>query len=362
MLRKTLWVLTKKYKFLRPIYFQLIRIKNLFALNKGYWVNSPNDLKKLFESISNTNYVLLSKEQEQIVEISIEYNKDIDLLVADNDINLIKSKLVHGRPGSNSIRVDIYSTTGLYPHTFNGIAIIPPLTASSILKSLQIKNNIKVLSENDKLLFYNYKKLYLRGECNQSEDVYLELLEKYKHIATIGIRETDDFRHIEKVDYILGSLGWRPALDMLEILASNSDCLKRLVEREYKTFQTDRQFVMFVLRETNELSLIKEMVNDELSHNAKILDSGEINGLKLENFVINTRGGNWISNSVNVGNEPRFYYFCEYKKMNSDYAELKRLKFKIREAFHKNVIHSSDSSRQALYYLSLLNENWMDFK
>jgi hypothetical protein len=48
--------------------------------------------------------------------------------------------------------------------------------------------------------------------------------------------------------------------------------------------------------------------------------------------------------------------------MYSDYAELKRLKFKIREAFHKNVIHSSDSSRQALYYLSLLNENWMDFK
>ena len=362
MLRKIVWLITKKYKFLRPIYFQLIRIKNLFSLNKGYWVNSPNDLQQLFESISNTNYVLLSKEQEQIVEISIEYNKDIDLLVADNDLNLIKSKLVHGRPRANSIRVDIYSTTGLYPHTFNEIAIIPPLTASSILSSSQIKNNIKVLSETNKLLFNNYKNLYLRGECNQPEDVYLDLLEKYKHIATTGITATDDFRHIEKVDYILGSLGWRPALDMLEILASNSDCLKRLVDNEYKPFQTDRQFVMFVLRETNELSLIKEMVNDELSHKAIILDSGEINGWKLENFVINARGGNWISNSVNVGNEPKFYYFCEYKKMNSDYIEFKSLKFKIREAFHKNVIHSSDSSRQALYYLSLLNENWRDFK
>jgi hypothetical protein len=306
--------------------------------------------------------VLLTKEQEQIVEIVIEYTKDIDLLVADNDLNLIKSKLVHGRPKANSIRVNLYSTSGLNPHTFNGIAIIPPLVASSILSSTQIKNNIKVMSETDKLLFYCYKNLYLRGECNQLDDVYMDLLEEYKHIATTGIKATDDFRHVEKVDYILGSLGWRPALDMLEILASNKDCLKRIVEREYKLFQTNRQFVMFVLRESSELGLIKEMVNVKLSRNATVLDYGKIPQEKLENFIINTRGGNWISNSVNVGSEPKFYYFWEYKKMNFDYTKYKSIKFEIREEFHKNVIHSSDSPREALYYLSLLNENWRDFK
>ena len=90
-MKVVIWRLTKKYRFLRPLYFYLIKIKNSLSIIKGgYWVPKDVGLKDFFLSIKELDYVLLSKEQANILDKELDYNQDIDLLVNDIDIGFIK--------------------------------------------------------------------------------------------------------------------------------------------------------------------------------------------------------------------------------------------------------------------------------
>jgi len=358
-----LWRLTKRYQFLRPFYFVLVKIKNRFLKdNMGFWVPKNTSLKDFFLSIQGFDYVLLSKEQDTILNNELGYDKDIDLLVNDDDINFLLKKLSKGRPNINAIRVDIYSASGIYPFNFKGVALIPPLISRNLLKNKISYNKLKLLNSDDFIKFYFYKKLYLIGDCEKIESDSSHL-DKLINLSFFEKTSLYNFSKVDIVDLILKENGWKPALDLLELLAENNSCLKKILENDYKKFNTDRTFIMYIVRESEDSHMVKDELINLASDKLKIIKHGQIPIKLINDFIVGTRGGNWISQSVNVGGNPYYYIFCESEDFVIDYkSSLFEIKYKIRNMYHKNIVHSTDSSRQALYYLSLISSEWVNYR
>ena len=64
---------------------------------------------------------------------AVGVGEDIDVLVADEDLPLVESRLTPYRPSSSAQKVDLYSASGLPRTTFGGSSYFPPPLAEKVL-------------------------------------------------------------------------------------------------------------------------------------------------------------------------------------------------------------------------------------
>lgn len=350
-MKRFLWKFTYKYKFLRPIYFYLVKIKNIIFSPQGYWIPKNKTLYQFFDSIKNLNYVCFSSNFFISTTKSLDYNQDIDLLVDDSDLNKILKHLSKGRPKTNSIRVDIYNKSGLYPYTFKGIPIFPTRISEKILHSKISEGGINLPNFNDQLYITIFRAIYIKGMfCLNSNNKYSSFIQD--RLKLIGENFELNFYNLNN---FMEKMNFSLPLDSQDIIKSTSKCLQQLVDSKYKKYYNSNHFVTFIVRKdiSNE-SQINRVRERLVNENFKIISEKYLDSNQIKRVSINLRGGNWESLSVNVGSEPIYYFFVDYMYDNFSEVLVAKIKKELRQEFHKNFIHSSDSSHQALYYIETI--------
>lgn len=340
--KKLIWILTKKFKFLRRPYFIAIKIKNLFS-NSGFWIPKNTSVFDFFEKISNVDYICFSEYIFDLDENEVIFNKDLDILVTDEQINSVIKLLSRTRPSIDSIRIDVYSLHGSNPFTFKGITLFPVKIGKKLIDTYSKYKTVKVVNRRLRWLVKLYRGIYI----------------KQLDISLINLNENMldfDKYNWDNLEGILFEKGWRPPLDSLEILSKNgSKELIDLVKRLYKPYLNNKKYVVFLIRDTNNILDVVEYINDYMkTKKISIIQEQFIDENRLSYVTESLRGGNWISKSFNVGGNPSYFFFLDFKFNDHSLDFIKSIKNEIREKFHKNIVHSSDSSTQALYYYHII--------
>jgi hypothetical protein len=338
--KKTIWYLTKKFKILRPAYFRLIKFKNRFSKNLGYWIPYGVSITDFFNSIKDTNYICFSLSFFEDNLPKLEFNQDIDLLVDDSNLSIILSKLKRGRPNINAIRVDIYSLNGISPFDYSGMPLFPVKFGRTLLKSRILKNFVWIPNEDNQVLSTIYRALYIKDlVCNKTKPDL-----NSKHIKFI-LDKMESMKINIKFDFD----SWHKYLKEndaslpIDSMNENSICMRALIKKEFKPYETSRNFAVFILRNDKYLDKIIKYTESKIKeYNFEIIFKGLL-GSSKERVTDYLRGGNWNSSSVNVSSQPIYYFFIESFKSNFNYADVQIIKNEIRTYFHKNVLHSTDS-------------------
>lgn len=348
------WILTKKFKILRGPYFLLISLKNWFKRD-GWWVTSKSELIDFFSYISKCEYVYFSS----LVNISnIEYNQDIDILFKIEDLSQITYKLKRGRPSPNAIRVDLYSLEGAYPYVYQGIAYFPPKLGKVFLEKAEIRSGMRVLSNEHQALSNLYREVYIKGLCKDEQfSNSKKVLESFKILNILINFNNLTFKFID--DYF-AQLSFRPALDSIKSLSDNSDCLKATIENEFSKFESANNVLTIFIRNSELTETIVGYINNFTPYNYRIYKQGHLSKDEISLIKSETRGGNWFSDSFNVGGDPVYYFTFIDELTLFDLEKVKLYKTIVRKKFHQNIMHSADSSRESVYYYSLIQPD--DYK
>jgi len=313
----------------------------------------------------------------------IEPGEDIDILVADEDLDRLDS-LMTGTSRSG-IPCDIYTPGGLPGTDFNGIAYYPGQLAKSILDNSVLQNGfISVPDVRHHFLSLAYHAAYHKGRSSRipargeepdlrpSDHDYAGLLEALAAKAGITLRDVT----LEGLDECLDSMGWRPTRDALEKLsAKNAWVRKYFFDAEEKLPAWWHGLSLYFIREEGMpyLEAIREVINN-LSGFC-IVDELSLSGDAKEMITKNIRGGNWGKGPYpKSGGLPAhifILYDCHPVEPN---AELRAnhpgltngrafaLKNKIRDVAnrdkgrgeHRNIVHSTDNAAQARDALAMV--------
>jgi hypothetical protein len=343
------WMLTKKYKILRGPYFFLIALKNKFN-PVGWWIPSESNLSNYFSSIADCDYVVFSSLKQLS---DIEFNRDIDILFRYEQLTHITRKLKRGRPSPNAIRVDLYSLEGIHPYTNKGIAYFPPKLGRAFLEKATFRSGVRVLCDQHQALSNLYREVYIKGMCNDEQFGKSSKIFSSFRILEISINNHNlTFKYI---DEYFAKLGFRPPLDTIKILSEDSDCLRTLIENEFSKFESSTNVLTIFIRSSDITDDIIKFVNSFPPLNYKIFSQGSLSRNQISLIKDETRGGNWYSDSFNVAGDPVYWFTFIDETTMFDLEKVKLYKTYLRENFHQNIIHSADSSRESIYYFSLIH-------
>lgn len=312
----------------------------------------------------------------------VEYGGDIDLLVHDDDAAILDSVLTWS-PRKGGIPCDVYSVSGLPSYSYKEIAYYPPVVAQQLLeRSEQHHSGAKVPSETDYFYSLIFHALYHKGyESGLSEDGFqAPKVSNPGHdfqtvLAEMARKEGVAVEiNMNALDALLAEKGWRPTLDMLEKLGHDNEWCAKLANEILKDMPEIPGLAVFIIREAAASPADEKNVKGELEKNGfHIVRSKKLNEEEKQHAAQQLRGGNWgEKSSVLSGGlpatvvtaldfdpvEPSSELKSKYPLLdNRRIADVKKI---MREKYFKNIIHSSDSARQAAHYLETVMPDEMN--
>lgn len=312
----------------------------------------------------------------------VEYGGDIDLLVHDDDTAILDSVLTWS-PRKGGIPCDVYSVSGLPSYSYKEIAYYPRVVAQQLLdRSQQHESGAKIPSENDYFYSLIFHALYHKGfESGLSEDGikapkvsnpghdFQSILAKMAEKQGVSV----DI-NMNALDALLEEKGWRPTLDMLEKLGHDNEWCANLVNEILEDMPEIPGLAVFIIRESAASPADEKDVKEEIEKQGfQILRSKKLNDQEKQHAAQQLRGGNWgEKSSVLSGGLPATLVTALDLNPLEPSAELKNkyplldnrritdVKKTMREKYFKNIIHSSDSAKQAAHYLQIIMPDEMD--
>lgn len=305
--------------------------------------------------------------------------EDIDLLVADDDIEELRS-LTKNLPGA--IPCDVFSVSGLPGTSFRGMAYYPVPCAEGLLKRAVLYESLyKVPCEKDYFLSLSYHALYHKGlesgiptssshmkPASPPDHEYAQILKEIAKRLSLSVEIT-----METLDEFLEKEGWRPQSDTLRRISKENVWVRETFFKEKQNEELFPGLGVFVVRkkaiDEGHLTFIRDMI---ISSGFYILYEKKLSSREIEEGLRFVRGGNWGRGPFPVsGGPPEYIFVCHdvlRKAPSSSYLNMfphlsnERLLIKhdIRKALNKNKIdkekynplHSSDNGEEALEYIA----------
>lgn len=312
----------------------------------------------------------------------VEYGGDIDLLVHDDDAAILDSILTWS-PRKGGIPCDVYSVSGLPSYSYKEIAYYPPVVAQQLLdRSAQHHSGAQVPSENDYFYSLIFHALYHKGyESGLSEDgIEAPKVSNPGHDfkGVLGDMAAKQGVAVDinmtALDLLLAEKGWRPTLDMLEKLGHDNQWCAKLANDILKDMPEIPGLAVFIIREAASSPADEKNVKQELEKfGFHIVRSKKLNEQEKQHAAQQLRGGNWgEKSSVLSGGLPATVVTALDFDPAEPSSELKNkyplldnrriadVKKAMRDKYFKNIIHSSDSARQAAHYLETVMPDEID--
>lgn len=381
-LKELLRVFAQNSTYGKKLWTLLVKIKQMIHNDRGFRRLPRNmSVEQFIRHLNDKGcrYVVLRWFEDLP---HVEYGGDIDLLVHDDDVAILDSVLTWS-PRKGGIPCDVYSVSGLPSYSFKEIAYYPPVIAEQLLaRSEKHHSGAKVPSETDYFYSLIFHALYHKGyKSGLSEDgiqapkvndpghdyqgVLAEMARKQGVAVDINMNA---------LDALLAEKGWRPTLDMLEKLGYDNEWCANLAHEILKDMPEIPGLAVFIIREAASSPADEKNVKTELKkHGFHIVRSKKLNAQEKQHAAQQLRGGNWgEKSSVLSGGLPAMVVTAldfnpvePSSELKSKYPLLDNrriadVKKEMREKYFKNIIHSSDSARQAAHYLETVMPDEID--
>jgi hypothetical protein len=303
---------------------------------------------------------------------------DIDMIVSDDKWDILKDFLFNN-PGT--ILIDMYGVS----KPSNGVMLpyYPPKIARQILQNSVIgPGGAKVPNNEDYLLSFIYHCVYHKGYTSGIKSVK----ENYKtrvppdndynsHILNLGKLNGIDFGSIslEMLDKYMDSKGWRPQTDTLSFIGLINPWLNKHIKESIMEEEIGLS-VIILKKKYKSLHEVKDIHGLLKKEDFLIVDEFELKGEKLDKAIDILRGGNWLS-AVEGDIEYLPWYFMIIKDNTSRYKllnyfniktnSIRLLKNKLRndlDVSSHSIIHATDNTSQAIEYINLITDDFVENK
>jgi hypothetical protein len=311
--------------------------------------------------------------------------EDLDLLVHDDDLARIREIL---DSGSGIQAVDLYSANGAPGADFRQIAYYPPRIAQQILdRAVRHKSRCRVPSAHHHFLSLAYHALYHKGWASglasrdekrrrgRPEHDYATILRGMAAQLKIDVTIT-----LEDLHEYLDAAGWQPPRDTLVKLSRRNAWLRSVVGQSGNRPE-DARLGVFLLRQEalsrGGVPRANELIE---GRGFQIIATMVLNPEQAERASRNIRGGNWTAGPWQHSGGPPAAAFVVYdsepirpnRRQRRRFPLLANARFlakdQIRAAFNEglphsqqcNVIHSSDTDREAIDYLRIIVPDKVD--
>lgn len=364
-------------------YIGIKRIRE-FKRSPRYYLSPKISIKVFFEKLNNEKirYSILRWFEE--INNS-DLHEDIDLIVADNDMEKVHSIILE-QPGI--IPFDIYSKSGLPGSDFKSLPYYSSSLAEKAINETILFNDIlKVPTWENYFYLLSYHAVFHKGENSGLHSNKYQFTLKIKpdhnyllHLKNIISKtnlEIDDFS-LEGLHFFLEQIGFAPPIDTQYKLSLQNDYLKSYLKDYHNQSEYHIKFeglVCFVAREKIiELGLLENLKKYIQKEGFTIIKVKELDEKVNTNFAKKVRGGNWNQGPwpINGGLPAVLIIALDVYPVKPEPVDFelhpglsnKRIKNKneIRDFINKslhceqdwfNGIHSSDNEIQAVEYLKL---------
>jgi hypothetical protein len=325
----------------------------------------------------NTTYTLLRwfEDMPEVAE-----GEDLDLLVADEDMNTVAS-LLDEEPGT--LPFDLYSVSGLPSTDYKGMAYYPPPLATKLLTtSSWLKGWYRVPTPELHFLSLAYHALYHKGYqaglANLQEGLSTKE-EAHDYEGTLQRLAVELGLDIpismESLNAYLQTKGWQPGADTVTRLALHNPWLKAHLHMVTK--QQDDAYaglaVFFIRDKALELGYDKAILESLESEGFQLLSVQPLDAEARERVQRGIRGGNWGKGAYpSSGGGPALMVVCldlipipPHETVTERFPALENERLLIKEKIrlqlnarlpsqeHCNVLHSSDNQAEATHYLQV---------
>ncbi|TFV64671.1 hypothetical protein E4P41_00020 [Geodermatophilus sp. DF01-2] len=316
----------------------------------------------------------------------VDPGEDVDILVADEDLDVVGTMLVSHLVAPRRQKFDVYTIWGLPGSDYRGIPYLAPALATGILeRAVLLRGRYRVPSPLDHFDSMAYHAVYHKGArsglpeavgavpqlAGAAEHDYAAVLAGLAEQSSLSVPAT-----LRDLDAYLAGKGLRPPLDTLDKLGVSNDWLRRHVDEQFGPADAGIPgLAVFVLREraAHQLDLLRQEL---LRQGWEPLETVPLHGDAAARVTAGVRGGNWGRGPWPVGGGPPVAYVVAYDLSASvradtvtgappyDLGRVTATKLRIRRRFldsmprgeRCNPLHSSDQPRQALDYLALLDD------
>ena len=312
----------------------------------------------------------------------VEPGEDVDLLVADEDIDVVHELLLQEEPPNGGQKFDVYSVSGLPGSDFRGIAYYPPRFARAILAdATRLHGLYRVPSTKHHLDSLAYHAVYHKGYASgldhgtssgrqreRSDHDYEHALGKLA--AELGTQVTLTLPGLD--DYLAGE-GLRPPPDTLERLQARNPWITEHFFRDLPPVDPVwHGLAVFVLRDRAE-HLVDVATRELAAEGFELLEVVHLDPEQRETATHRMRGGNWGPGPwPESGGGPNTYLVVydviptlgpddDGSATNLRVPRAKevlraRLLAGVDATGTYNPVHSSDNPRQALDYVDILGD------
>ena len=306
--------------------------------------------------------------------------EDLDLLVDDDSLDLVKSLLEEG-PGLQPC--DLYSASGLPGSDYCNLPYFPPHLANELLRSDEsYKGVCQIPAPRHYFLSLAYHAVYHKGPKSgiASQNPHGRPVKRPEHDYVAELRTTAESiglqvpQTLEELDTLLQVQGWCPPRDMLVRLARRQKALKALLANR-RLEPEERGLSVFLIREeVVRQNRLDEMIGLIQHEGFQVLATKVLTDQESHAASRTVRGGNWgrgpwpadggrpIAAVVAYDAEP----IPVLRRQRRRYPEVTNARLlrkgEIRDAFNKavppdkhcNALHSSDNGHEALEYIQIL--------
>jgi hypothetical protein len=316
----------------------------------------------------------------------VDEGEDIDLLVADEDLAFVRS-LMATRSGARSTqKFDIYSVSGLPGSDFHGVPYYAPRFAREVLEGgTWLKGRYRVPSPQHHYDSLAYHAVYHKGRASglsdgsAADEARPPADHDYEAVLTRLGEELGRPLHptLDSLDRYLAGRDLRPPLDTLERLEPTNPWIHdRFFAGQPQVDDLWRGLAVFVLRERAQaqVDLAVEVLDRE---GFEVLDVVELDTAQRSRATHRLRGGNWAQGPWPLsGGAPATFIVAhdvapEVDDLDRDRCtnmRIPRAKEQVRARLldgvateaRYNPVHSSDNPRQALDYLEVLEESYVE--
>jgi hypothetical protein len=343
------------------------------------YVRSDLSIEQLFMALKqrNISYAVLRWFEDLPY---IEEGEDIDFLVADHDLPLIKDLFSYRNKGGQAC--DIYSVSGLQGSNFDDMPYYPPHLAREILATRVWSKEIYAVPDQRRhflslayhAVFHKGKKSGLPNDRHAipkgdyDHDYQRILQELASQLPEVSV----DFE-FSKIFQFLKSQNWVPELDTLRRLAVKDEWLWDLLPESSKRPGNEKgETLLFVVREwaivNDKLEFIKKTIEGAgleivqsfmLSEHEKKIATQSIRGGKWDRGPFPVSGGLPACLMVCFDPEPippaeedtRDHPFVRNRNVFLKHTIRDQINKEMLSFFHVNCIHSSDDEFEVWEHL-----------
>jgi hypothetical protein len=373
--KNSLRIMAQRTNIGKMIWETLAKGKAVFLNDRrDLWIPKNMGVSGFFEKLNEQecDYVVL-RWFEELPDCKSIY--DIDMLINDQSVSKVEGLLTRS-PRKGLIKCDIYTTSQNGGFLYKDIIYYPETFSNEILKSKsKFKGVINIPSEQWYFNSLAYHAVYHKGElsgiasgldCEKGPGViqskYWKKLEELKTKLSISVDMT-----LEGLHLYMSQQGLAPDVDILDRLGIENEFCSKLCDRLLDEYPVVRGGGCFVVRQPieseEELSIIEEVLE---SSGFRVVCTNRLQEVAVTRVKTMLRGGNWGSiKSAYDGGDPMAIIVCfdpspippsdliKAKSRAPDNQRIFEAKYKVRDVFFRQVLHSADNSRQAAHYISI---------